>query len=68
MHTEGDADLLIVKTAVVAASQGATTFIVEDTDLLVLLCFHADANLHHLYFRSEQKQACKKTGCGMFMT
>ena len=59
MLAEGDADLLIVQTAIEAASQGATSLIGEDTDLLDLLCFHADANLHPLYFRSKEKQVCK---------
>ena len=51
-----------------AYSQGATSLIGEDTDLLVLLCFHADANLHPLYFGPEKNRACEKTGCGVFIT
>ena len=68
MHTEGDADLCIIQTAIEAASQGSTSLIREDTDILVLQYFHADVNLHPPYFRSEEKQTCKKTGRGMFMT
>ena len=49
MHAESDADLLIVQTAIEAASQRATSLIGEDTDPLVLLCFHVDANLHPLF-------------------
>ena len=56
----------VVLTAVEAASLGTTTFIGEDTVLLVQLCFHADANSYPLHFRSKGKQACKKTGFGMF--
>ena len=60
MHAEGDADLLIVKTAVEAASQGATSLIGEDADLLVLLCFHADVDSLPLYFRSEENKHARK--------
>ena len=41
IHAEGDADLIIVQTAVKSAEEHQTV-VVEDTDLLVLLCFCAD--------------------------
>ena len=54
MPAEGDANLLIVQTAVEAALHGATSLTWENTELLVLLCFHADENLNPLHFRSEE--------------
>ena len=45
---DGDADFLTVKTAVQPAKTQTTVLIGEDTDLLVLLLFHADANAHDL--------------------
>ena len=60
IHAVGDADLLICQTAVDSASRSPTTLIGEDTDLLVLLCFHANPNSFDLYFRSEAKQTSKK--------
>ena len=56
MHATGDADLLIVQTAVECAKNGTTTVIGEDTDLLVLLCMHADTNQSDIIFRSETKK------------
>ena len=60
MHATGDADLLIVQTAVECAKTGATTVIGEDTDLLVLLCMHADISQSDIIFRSETKRKTKK--------
>ena len=53
IQAEGDADLDIVKAAVAMSAYKSTTLIGEDTDLLVLLLYHAPANdCKHLYFRS----------------
>lgn len=60
VHADGDADLLIVQTAVECASRHPTTLIGEDTDLLVLLCMHADTTSFPLLFRSEGQQTSKK--------
>ncbi|KAK6171638.1 hypothetical protein SNE40_018084 [Patella caerulea] len=38
----GDADVLIAKTAIEASKSGTTEVIADDTDILVLLCHHAD--------------------------
>ena len=40
LHAESDADVLIVQTSVQCAIKCATTIIGEETDILVLLCFH----------------------------
>lgn len=60
IHAEGDADVLIAKTAVSSAIQRATTVIGEDTDLLVLLCFHADLHSFPVLLQSDKKQTSKK--------
>ena len=39
-HAEGDADVLIVKTAVESARERNTVLVGDDTDSLVLLCFY----------------------------
>lgn len=39
-HAEGNADVLIVKTAVESARERNTVFVGNDTDLLALLCFY----------------------------
>ena len=55
IQAEGDADLDIVKAAVAMSAYKSTTLIGEDTDLLVLLLYHAPANdCKHLYFRSDK--------------
>ena len=60
VHATGDADLLIVRTVVECAKNGTTTVIGKDTDLLVLLCMHADISQSDIIFRSETKQKTKK--------
>lgn len=42
IHAEGDADVLIVTTAVKCAENRDVALIGEDTDLLVPLCYHAN--------------------------
>lgn len=54
-HSDGDADLLIVKTAVESARTKTTVLVGDDTDLLVLLCYHASEDGCDLYFRPEPK-------------
>ena len=60
LHAESDADLLIVQTAVDLAANSAPTVVGEDTDLLVLLCLHADVKSQPLFFKLEKKQSAKK--------
>ena len=43
IHAKGDADILIVKTAVESAKVVSTVLIGDDTDLLILLCYYGDA-------------------------
>ena len=52
-----DADLLIVQTAIAASENVSkpTVLVGEDTDLLVLLCFHTKSTSRNIYFRPEPK-------------
>ena len=52
-YAEGDADLLIIKTAVESARERNTVLVGDDTDLLVLLCFYTRSDSFDLYFTIE---------------
>ena len=55
-HAKGDADMLIVQTAIQSASRSSTVVVGDDTDLLILLCFHTPMNSsHEIYLRPEAK-------------
>ena len=56
-NVEGDANLLICNTIVDSTSRRTTILHVSignNTDLLVILCFHANPNSINLYLRSRQ--------------
>jgi hypothetical protein len=55
-HAAGDADMLIVETAIEHAEQEITYVIGEDTDLLVLLCYHVQNSSQNVYLRSDIRQ------------
>ena len=59
IHAEGDADLLIVQTAIQSSRSITTVLFGDDTDLLVLLCHHAEMNANELFFKPEPKQRSK---------
>ena len=59
LQADGDADVLIAKTAVACAAEHSTTIIGEDTDLLILLIFSADAKSKALYLQSDKKKGKK---------
>ena len=59
-HASGDADLLIVQKAVHSATTSNTVLVGDDTDLIVLLCYHAKLESHDLFFRPEPKKNTKK--------
>ena len=59
-HAEGDADVLIVKTAVESAKERNTVLVGADTDLLVLLCFYTRSDIFGLYFTPELKANSKR--------
>ena len=54
-YATGDADVLIAKTAVVKAECQPTCLIGNDTDLLILLIHHANAEAQPLYFKTGTK-------------
>ena len=55
LQAEGDADVLIVETAVDSAVTHPTVLVGDDTDLLVLPCSHMKVDGNDLYFRPEPK-------------
>jgi hypothetical protein len=50
LHADGDADLLIVKTAVDKSQEAIIGVHGEDTDLLVLLIYHSQTDSKTIYF------------------
>ena len=58
-HAQGDADLLIVQTALQTAKNNSTVLIGEDTDLLVLALYHFKDE-HDLFFTCEPKDSIAK--------
>lgn len=66
-NSTGDADTMIVASALQFAAQGNTTTVVaDDTDVLVLLMYHWKENMADVYFQSEPKKSQKK-GLIVFM-
>ena len=59
-HASGNADLLIVQKAVEYATTSNTVLVGDDTDLIVLLCYHANLDSHDLFFRPEPKKKHKE--------
>ncbi len=60
LYAEGDADVLIVKTAVDSARSRSTICVGDDTDLLVLLLFHAEPEGPDLFLKPEIKGSKKE--------
>ena len=52
-HAEGDADLLIVQKSLEIAELHNTALVRDDTDLLVLVVFHAKAKSRNIYLMQE---------------
>lgn len=59
-HAVGDADVLIVQTAIQSAMKCQTILIGEDTDLIVLLCFHVTNSCYDIFFQSEKRRGTKR--------
>ena len=59
IQSSGDADLLIVQTAIKSAATRPTVVIGEDTDLLILLLHHVNEDCQRIFFTSEQKSRSK---------
>lgn len=49
-HSQADADLLIVQTAVASVRRASTVLVGDDTDLLILLCYYAEISAEELVF------------------
>ncbi|KAG1678943.1 hypothetical protein GQR58_013119 [Nymphon striatum] len=60
-HATGDADFLIAQTAVGCADSGETILVGDDTDLLVLFCYHVKDVSDNIFFRPEPKAGTKKS-------
>ena len=58
-HASGDADLLIVQKAVESAAMVNTVLVGDDTNLLILLCYHTSLDSHSILFRPEPKKTTK---------
>lgn len=56
VHASEDADLLIVQTTLQNSLVQDTVLVGEDTDLLVLLLYHATRNGHNIWFCPETKK------------
>ena len=64
VHAQADADLLIVQTAIDAANKDLTqptVVVADDTDILILLCWHLPPTTPSVYFRPESHPGTKKT-------
>ena len=55
LYAKGDADTMIVKAAVECSLQINTIEVGDDTDLLVLLCYHCEFSSHDVFFQPEPK-------------
>ena len=55
-HAPGDADLLIVQKAVESAIKVYTVLVGDDTDLLILLCYHARLDSPQSIFQARAKE------------
>ena len=63
-HAPGDADLLIVQKAVELATRVNTVLVGDDTDLLILLCYHANLDSHSIFLGQSQRRAPRIPECG----
>ena len=58
-YAPGDADLLIVQKSVEFATMSTTILVGDDTDLLILLCYHSSLHSHRVFFQPEPKKSSK---------
>jgi len=59
-HAPGDADILIMQKGMDSATTTNTVVIGDDTDLLILLIYHADLKSHNHIFKPEPKKSMRK--------
>ena len=60
-HGKSDADVLIVDTTVQSAMSCKTILVGDDTDLLVILCFHVNEDSCEVLFKPEIRSGTKKS-------
>ena len=63
-RTGGETDVLIVQTALTSAAKQETVLVEDDTDLHVLLIYHAKNVRHNVFFRPETRRASQKGNRG----
>ena len=54
-HSQADADLLIVQTAVESVGRASTVLVGDDTDLLISLCYYTEISAEELFFQPEPR-------------
>ena len=60
-HSPGDAYLLLVQKAVELATVIDTVLVGDDTDLFVLLCYHASLHPHSIFFLTRIQEKHQKS-------
>ena len=55
-YASADADLLIVQKAIESAVNTDNILVADDTNLLVLFCYHASLDSCSLYFRPKARE------------
>ena len=63
-YSLGDADVMIVQKVAESATVTDTALVGDDTDLLVLLCYHVCLNSHAIFFKPEQNKPLRNLECG----
>ena len=63
-NAKGDADVLIVQTAIESARSINTIVVGDDTDLLVLLCYHFEINSQNFFLSQDLKRTLKQEELG----
>ena len=58
-HAPGDADLLIVQKSIESATMSITNLVGDDTDFLILLCYHLSLHSHRVFFQPQPKKSTK---------
>ena len=64
-HTPADADFLIVQKAVQSTTTSTTVLGGHDTDLIILLCYHASLDSHDIFFCPEPRKNTKSFATGI---
>ena len=60
-HAPGDTDLLIVQKAVESSTVMYTVVVGDDTDLLVLLCYHDSGDSYSIFFLTKTQEKHQKS-------